>query len=66
VTMGRRVRWVAAARALGAEGSRIDPPPDARDRDIVKKRRGMRERVDRSGELILSGFLSDCVDCKLC
>jgi len=40
--MGRRVRWVAAERALGAEGSRMDPPPDVRDKDIVKKRKGMR------------------------
>jgi len=38
--MGRRVRWVEAESALGLEGWRVAAPPEVRDRDIVRRRRG--------------------------
>jgi len=54
VTIGRRVRSVAAERALEEEGWRMDPPPEVRDRDIVRRRRW---RVVGSEKLILTGVL---------
>lgn len=43
VTMGRRVRSVAAERALVEDGWRADVPPEVRERDMVRRVRRRRK-----------------------
>jgi len=56
VTMGRRVRSVAAERALVEAGWREDEPPEVRESDIVMRSRRREERMGCEDEMVTCVF----------